>query len=344
MFGPIFFTFVVFTVSSVLYINIVIISNNKRIIKHNTVQKLRSVTTLSPTNSPTDFVVNIEGLSKSCNKMSDIQSVIRSVQSGKIPEKYTQIYNETKHNWGMPDIELKETWLSNEHSSPRLSFVVATRNDGYGGDSNARLINSIKSILMHDWNLNIEYVLVEWNVVEPSITTVLENIPKNERVNIRVIHVPFKYTFQVNLEGYNCPMFEYRAKNVGMRRANGDWILITNIDDLFPVSLSQRLDYIDEFQYNGFYTAARSDVHNAVCKSKQCTIVESDIDISYVGDFEMFSKMHLNKSGGFLEAHQDFALDSEFLFRNIKINGLTGYNILGCSYCHQHHTKTRSGV
>lgn len=246
-----------------------------------------------------------------------------------------------------------------------LSIIMVTRNDGYGGNSNMRLANSLRQLFLYTWSINVELIIVEWDPVTPYIFSdkdISKVISLNNNIDMKVIQVPKRYATIPNYPNKTCNMFEYWGKNVGMRRAKGDWILITNIDDIFPKSL---LDFMDmsiktnRLDVNGFYLCSRhqyiGDVLNITsllslddtCRhtsrniSNRCRIKQSNKDISYPGDFELFRRKHLDLSGGFLELFTNFGIDSEFLFRNIYHNNLTGYHILGCPYCHQKHTKKK---
>ena len=163
-------------------------------------------------------------------------------------------------------------------------------------------------------------------------------------------------------------MFEYWAKNVGLRRGQGEWKLITNIDDIFPGALLNLINTNirdNTFDVKGFYTCARGDFQrsdvegrgydemfhvNEDCKIRKqaastshCRLTVSNRDINQVGDFEMLhdSALRNGYAGGFMEIASSFGMDSEFLFRSVYINGFKGYVIQGCPYCHQNHTKIR---
>lgn len=81
-----------------------------------------------------------------------------------------------------------------------------------------------------------EIVIVEWNL-PPMVATVLPfvNWPKT-LTKIRLIHVPRElHVQQPNPHGFK--YFEWYPKNIGIRRAHGDFVLSTNPDDLFSEEL-----------------------------------------------------------------------------------------------------------
>ncbi len=120
---------------------------------------------------------------------------------------------------------------------PYLSFVVAARNDNHGGNQLKRIqlfVNSLfEQIRAH--NLSAELILVEWNPVQnkrrlyQAITW-----PKGQRV--RVIEVP-PHIHRRFRHSDRLPLFQMIAKNVGIRRARGEFILATNVDLLFSGAL-----------------------------------------------------------------------------------------------------------
>lgn len=258
-----------------------------------------------------------------------------------------------------------------------LSIVVASRNDEYGGDSTERLARALQQISHFPWTIHVEYIIVEWNVPETGMTSLyydpliqkaLNSVNRTPNVVVKFIEVPSRYGRLPNLPGYDCAMFEYWAKNVGLRRGQGEWKLITNIDDIFPGALLTLINTNirdNTFDVKGFYTCARGDfqrsdvegrgynemfhvnkdckIHKQAASTSQCRLTVSNGDIGYVGDFEMLhdSVLRNGYAGGFMEIATSFGMDSEFLFRSVYLNGCKGYVIQGCPYCHQNHTKIR---
>ena len=122
-------------------------------------------------------------------------------------------------------------------SSPKeniksLSIVVVGRNDNYGGDFSLRLKTTI------DWNLsrfpNAELIYIEWNPLndKPSDTIWMsERYPKAKLYVIpSEIHQQFAGTVKF-------PILEYFAKNMGIRKASGDYIALINADILLGTDI-----------------------------------------------------------------------------------------------------------
>jgi len=150
--------------------------------------------------------------------------------------------------------------------TPYLSFIVAARNDDYGGNFLHRMqvfVNVLLS-LWHKHGLDAELIIVEWNPPKdrPRLKDAL-TWPKCLKPGmVRIIEVPNKIHCRLP-NSDRMPMFEYIAKNVGIRRARGEFVLATNPDLVYSDELvrflaSRRLstDY--------FYRIDRYDVADLV--------------------------------------------------------------------------------
>ncbi len=123
---------------------------------------------------------------------------------------------------------------------PYLSLVIAARNDNYGGNFLHRMQVFI-NVLLSLWDkhgLDAELVVVEWN--PPKDRPRLERAltwPKSPKPGlVRFIAVPETIHHRMP-NADKLPMFEYLAKNVGIRRSQGTFILVTNPDVLFSEEL-----------------------------------------------------------------------------------------------------------
>lgn len=146
-------------------------------------------------------------------------------------------------------------------SNPFISFVVAARNDNYGGSLLHRMQVSLNVLLTlcENHSLDMELIIVEWN--PPSNAPKLAKVlawPKNLKFQeVRFIEVPGEIHRKLpNSE--KMPMFEYIAKNAGIRRAKGEYVLATNADDIFSRELIQFLA-LKELSPECFY---RTDTYN----------------------------------------------------------------------------------
>lgn len=149
-------------------------------------------------------------------------------------------------------------------SKPYLSIVIAVRNDNYGGDFTQRLQACI------DWNtkwletfkIETEFLLVNWNPVAENDSLTSQILwPKNRNhVQIRMINVPNSvHQNYVNTEIRNTvPLFEFIAKNAGIRRAKGQFILSMNADVLIHPTILKIISERSLIQ-NKYYRANRLD-------------------------------------------------------------------------------------
>lgn len=119
---------------------------------------------------------------------------------------------------------------------PYLSIIATTRNDDHGGDLLRRTQAFLNSVYYQAKRsgLPLELILVEWNppADRPLLKDVLVPPAEDVPVVLRIIVVPEEvhntYNFSKALA-----MYQMTAKNVGIRRAKGEFILCTNIDILF---------------------------------------------------------------------------------------------------------------
>jgi hypothetical protein len=147
-----------------------------------------------------------------------------------------------------------------------LSIVVTTRNDNHGGDLLKRTQTFLDGVFQqfNKYNIKTELIIVEWNppIDKPLLKDVLKiNFP-SPLVSLRYIQVPHEihknYRYQDTI-----PLYQMIAKNVGIRRAKGKFILCTNIDILFSDELMLRISKQD-FLEKTFYRANRCDVPKEV--------------------------------------------------------------------------------
>ena len=145
---------------------------------------------------------------------------------------------------------------------PYISFVVVARNDNYGGNFLNRMqvfINTLSS-LCEKYLLNSELIIVEWNPPENKDVFLNSLIwPKNiKKLKIRIITV--SSDLHKKIAGTSkMTMFEFLAKNVGVRRAKGRFILVTNPDIIFNHELIKFLSKKNLFE-KSFYRVNRHDL------------------------------------------------------------------------------------
>jgi hypothetical protein len=107
------------------------------------------------------------------------------------------------------------------------------RNDDYGGNLLHRLQSSLDAFvtLFERHELHAEIVLVNWNppAEEDSLAEALRIPEDRSTTRLRHVTVPSDiHDWFPNSD--TIPLFEYVGKNAGVRRADGDYILCTNVD------------------------------------------------------------------------------------------------------------------
>lgn len=123
---------------------------------------------------------------------------------------------------------------------PYLSVVATARNDDHGGNLLGRMQTFIDSLDEQCRRLRLpaELILVEWNppADRPGLRDALRWPATGGALATRLIHVPGQVhaNFQ---HAQALPLFQMIAKNVGIRRALGQFVLATNVDILFSDEL-----------------------------------------------------------------------------------------------------------
>lgn len=127
---------------------------------------------------------------------------------------------------------------------PYLSIVVTARNDEHGGNFLHRMQIFVGALLEQckTFQLNCELIIVEWNPPSdhPRLAQALKWPQETGPCTARIIEVPhrtherFRYSDRLQL-------FQMIAKNVGIRRAHGRFILATNVDIIFSNELMRFL-------------------------------------------------------------------------------------------------------
>ncbi len=142
-----------------------------------------------------------------------------------------------------------------------LSIVATSRNDDHGGNLLGRMQTFVDGFAeqcrRHD--LAAELILVEWNPPpdRPTLAEALRWPRGGGPFSIRIIQVPPEMHARLaNADRF--PLFQMVAKNVGIRRARGDFVLATNIDILFSDALVRFMR--DRLRRGNLYRVDRYDV------------------------------------------------------------------------------------
>ncbi len=143
----------------------------------------------------------------------------------------------------------------------QLSIVATSRNDDHGGSLTRRTQHFIDGLIAQckRHQLRAELILVEWNP-PPERAPLIQELswPADPGpCDIRIVTVPTAVhrTFE---HADSIRLFQMLAKNAGIRRARGKFILATNIDILFSDDAMRYLR--DRLQPGYLYLADRADV------------------------------------------------------------------------------------
>jgi len=134
----------------------------------------------------------------------------------------------------------------------KISAIIVSRNDNYGGHLNERATYCFNSAI----DTYDEVIYVDWNSPTHSLLyDIKDNI--NFKGNFKHFVIPPKAAKQLtNFDPYTQICCEVLARNIGLRRAEGDWLVSTNIDIIHPrrEELEETINKLDQ---NSFYTISR---------------------------------------------------------------------------------------
>lgn len=205
-----------------------------------------------------------------------------------------------------------------------LSIVVTSRNDNHGGDLLARMQAFVDSLVFqcNKFSIKSELLIVEWNPLpdKESLSTALSWREDNKYCAVKVIEVPNSVHQELG-NSDKIPLYQMIGKNVGIRRAKGDFVLVTNIDILLSDDLMWFLSK-KQLSCGYIYRTARYDVENDWLASSQTaeehlkhcmnSIIRiqglhgvTDIDVLELGEnekvFSNMRKMPVNELTSLLE-------------------------------------------
>jgi hypothetical protein len=147
-----------------------------------------------------------------------------------------------------------------------FSFVATSRNDDHGGDVLRRTQSFVHRLAEQCTRHQVpsELVLVDWNPPHSRapLAEVLGWPAGSAWFSARVVTVPssLHYTLKYSKR---LAMFQMIAKNVGIRRVLGDYVIATNIDIIFSDELFQWLKSGD-MREGVLYRSDRWDIPNEI--------------------------------------------------------------------------------
>lgn len=197
----------------------------------------------------------------------------------------------------------------------KLSIVTTSNNNDYDGcvlHRNQVFIDTL-SELADRHKLNAELVIVEWNPPQdrPGLADAL-SWPKS-KLKVRIITVSERLHETIG-NSDKIPFFQMWAKNVGVRRAKGDFILCTNADLIFSDEMIAWLAK-EDFAKTAYYRATRQDLSEKIipdgdadyrlyfCRRHVIRINDSKkgLHSNACGDFMLMAREHWYTCRGYPE-------------------------------------------
>lgn len=221
---------------------------------------------------------------------------------------------------------------------PYLSIVAATRNDNHGGDLLKRTSCFVRGIYHQakKFNFPIELIIVEWNPPKdkPLLKDVLPLPSKDDLVKLRFIVVPNEVHQQFKNDKI-LPLHQMIAKNVGIRRARGSFILATNIDILFSDECFKELSK-KNLKENYFYRTIRCDVPKKIMDieniNKQLNFAKKNI-IKKIGLTKNFKHVHYFPDLLFYFPNLLYIIDNIFGLFSLNKEDKKNINFLNTNAC-----------
>ncbi|OHT12817.1 hypothetical protein TRFO_17168 [Tritrichomonas foetus] len=287
---------------------------------------------------------------------------IRIVEENLDDENSIHSFDDIFSNFFHQIIHINKKNIHNNQESeiePYLSIVFTGRNDNYGKG----FIDRAKYFMLYlektvDQLLPltpIEVVIVDY-ATESSrdpLRTLFDFQNSNKRkIIIRFIEVPV--SFHSNLDNIKVPFLEYYAKNIGIRRSKGKFVLAMNPDSLLSIEF---LDLVSKKSFNeGFlYLSTRIDMNenetreNALEKLKfhkknhKMDYIRINFDFEWgFGDFQMLSKQMWFAIGGFDQLPTNTYVDNLLFAKMLKILPGAFQMNLPTPILHQYHHHVSS--
>jgi hypothetical protein len=217
--------------------------------------------------------------------------------------------------------------------SPLLSIVLTGRNDRYGADFVPRFLRVLEFNHRHlsQAGVSHEFVFVEWNVVPDApwlADIVREELPQlGSRFRAYLPDPKYHDALRMNPR---LEFLEFPAKNIGIRRARGAFVLTTNCDiyvgraviavlaraELEPATIYRalRIDLKLGTDQSNVDWSVLQDERNQVSKQKA---LRPPLYTGGTGDFLLLDRASYHALGGFNEVYRvaRIGLDYNFLVK-----------------------------
>jgi hypothetical protein len=137
----------------------------------------------------------------------------------------------------------------------KISAVIVSRNDGYGGHLNERATYCFNSAI----DTYDEVIYVDWNSETHSLLYDIKNDIQFKGNFKHIIISPTAASVLTNGDPNAQKCCEVLGRNIGLRRATGDYLVSTNIDIIHP-KRDQLEETIAKLDPKTFYTISRRHV------------------------------------------------------------------------------------
>ena len=204
--------------------------------------------------------------------------------------------------------------------APYLTIIATGRNDDFGGDFNGRFFRALH--FNHQQlvaaGITHEFVFVEWRPIDkrPLLASLLaDEFADVSSLSVRSFVVDPAYHEALSLNP-RLQFQEFIAKNVGIRRARGAFVLTTNTDIYFSRGVIARLKET-ALEPGVLYRAARHDLMSALDVSdigwdvledeRNCEIVNAirpPLFTNASGDFLLIDHQTSQQIRGFNEVYR----------------------------------------
>jgi len=204
--------------------------------------------------------------------------------------------------------------------APYLTIIATGRNDDFGGDFNGRFFRALH--FNHQQlvaaGITHEFVFVEWRPIDrrPLLASLLaDEFADVSSLSLRSFVVDPAYHDALSLNP-RLQFQEFIAKNVGIRRARGEFVLTTNTDIYFSRGVIARLKEA-ALKSGVLYRAPRHDLKSALDVSdigwdvledeRNCEVVNAirpPLFTNASGDFLLLDRQTSQQLRGFNEIYR----------------------------------------
>jgi hypothetical protein len=225
---------------------------------------------------------------------------------------------------------------------PYLSIVLTGRNDGYGGDFVERFFRTLRFNLQQLGARGVthELVFIEWAPPPDRpllVDRIFDEVPELDPARCLwfVVDPQYHHTLSQNPR---LEYLEFPAKNIGIRRARGQFILTSNCDVFFGRCVLDALEG-RTLRPRSLYRAPRHDINLPDgCTTIDWTVLEDATILagpahrlkppfmgSATGDFVMLDRQSFHEMRGFNEVYRVARIGID---RNVLVKALSlGFEI-----------------